>query len=193
MKKYLFIVPIALMAQYISAQALTKNGSIVTESTVSTLKVGDVTYPNTDGTYGQVLTTDGAGTASWTTPPSGSLASVFEGVGLILNYSHSGAIIDLNASNINNLFNDAIDLPDGFTCTLINTYSSSDSDYLFVSSPPHMNVFFYQVSYNSYSSSIRNNYTYFNIKPSGTVRVSVITVFGQKRIYLTGDLMDDPA
>ena len=56
------------MAQFISAQALTKNGSVVTESTVSTLKVGAVTYPNTNGTDGQVLTTNGTGTASWVTP-----------------------------------------------------------------------------------------------------------------------------
>ena len=65
MNKYLFIVLIALMAQCISAQALTKNGSVVTESTVSTLKVGTVTYPNTDGVNGQILTTNGAGFASW--------------------------------------------------------------------------------------------------------------------------------
>lgn len=183
------------MTQYISAQALTKNGSIVTESTVSTLKVGDVTYPNTDGMYGQVLTTDGLGTAIWTTPSTGgsSLATVLEGTSLTLNSSHLGAIIYLNSSNNYNLFENAISLPDGFTCTIINTYSNSDSDYLFVSSPFHINMFFYQVSYNNYSSSIRNNYTYFNIRPGGTVRVSVITVNGQKRIYLTGDLMDNPA
>lgn len=68
LKKYLFILPIALLGQYISAQALTKNGSVVTESTVNTLKVGTVTYPNTDGTSGQVLTTNGEGIVNWTTP-----------------------------------------------------------------------------------------------------------------------------
>jgi len=59
------------VAQYISAQALTKNGGVVTESTVSTLKVGTVTYPDTNGTDGQVLTTNGTGTASWVTPSAG--------------------------------------------------------------------------------------------------------------------------
>jgi len=71
MKKYLFILPAVLVAQYISAQALTKNGGVVTESTVSTLKVGTVTYPDTNGTDGQVLTTNGTGTARWVTPSAG--------------------------------------------------------------------------------------------------------------------------
>lgn len=65
MKKILFILPCAFMVNFISAQALSKNGSVVTESTVSTLKVGTVTYPNTDGTAGQVLTTNGTGVATW--------------------------------------------------------------------------------------------------------------------------------
>lgn len=40
-----------------------------------TIKSGAVTYPNVDGTSGQVLTTNGAGVASWTTPSSGSGSS----------------------------------------------------------------------------------------------------------------------
>ena len=35
------------------------------------MTTGDVTYPNVDGTTGQVLTTDGAGAAAWTDAPAG--------------------------------------------------------------------------------------------------------------------------
>ncbi len=40
-------------------------------STTGTLKAGAVTYPNTHGTSGQVLTSLGSGTLSWTTVSSG--------------------------------------------------------------------------------------------------------------------------
>jgi hypothetical protein len=39
--------------------------------TAPTLVSGDVTYPNTDGTAGQVLTTDGSGELSWSAPYDG--------------------------------------------------------------------------------------------------------------------------
>jgi 5,10-methylene-tetrahydrofolate dehydrogenase/methenyl tetrahydrofolate cyclohydrolase len=72
MKKYLFILSVVLVAQYISAQALTKNGSVVSDATVSSLKVGTVTYPNIhNATAGQVLITNASGVASWITPTAG--------------------------------------------------------------------------------------------------------------------------
>lgn len=188
MKKYLFIVPIVLITQYNSAQALTKNGSVVTESTVSTLKVGAVTYPNTNGMYGQVLTTDGSGTASWTSPSTGGLASVFDGTNLYLDASHSGALIYINGNNNYSLFNNAYSLPDGFTCTLINVYSTSDYDNLYISS--YNNLFFYTIASTYNSSYYRSNTSDFFIRPGGTVKVNVITIYGQNRIYLTGDLTD---
>jgi hypothetical protein len=40
--------------------------------TSGTLTAGDVTYPNAHGTSGQVLSTTGSGTLTWTTPSSGS-------------------------------------------------------------------------------------------------------------------------
>ena len=42
-------------------------------SVIGTIKSGSVTYPNTDGTNGQVLTTNGSGTIGWTTISSNSL------------------------------------------------------------------------------------------------------------------------
>lgn len=66
------------MVSLISAQGLTKNGAILSNDlTPSSLKVGTVTYPNTNGIDGQVLTTDGAGTATWMTPSSNVSASSF--------------------------------------------------------------------------------------------------------------------
>ena len=69
MKKYLIILPIALLTHYVSAQqALSKNGSIISTLTTNYLKVGDVVYPNTNGNSGQVLSTNGEGSLNWVEP-----------------------------------------------------------------------------------------------------------------------------
>jgi hypothetical protein len=47
------------------------NTSVTNVKTSGTVTAGAVTYPRTDGTNGQVLTTDGTGTASWGTPATG--------------------------------------------------------------------------------------------------------------------------
>ncbi len=46
------------------------NTSVTNVKTSGTVTVGAVTYPKTDGTAGQVLTTNGSGTPTWTTPSS---------------------------------------------------------------------------------------------------------------------------
>ncbi len=48
------------------------DANVTSVSTSGKLTTGAVTYPNTDGTSGQVLSTDGSGNASWTTVSSGS-------------------------------------------------------------------------------------------------------------------------
>jgi hypothetical protein len=48
-----------------SNQIVLGNASIDTVFTYGKLKLGDITYPNTTGIYGYILTTDGNGTASW--------------------------------------------------------------------------------------------------------------------------------
>jgi hypothetical protein len=88
MKKILFILPCAFMVNFVSAQALTKNGSVVTESIVNTLKVGTVTYPNTDGAANQVLTTNGTGVASWVDIATG------------VPYTGATGPVDLGAHNL---------------------------------------------------------------------------------------------
>jgi hypothetical protein len=44
------------------------NSSVTNVKTSGTLTAGSITYPNVSGTNGQVLTTDGNGTATWATP-----------------------------------------------------------------------------------------------------------------------------
>ncbi|WP_163379669.1 hypothetical protein, partial [Cyclobacterium sp. SYSU L10401] len=56
-------------------------------STTGTIKTGAITLPNTDGTTGQVLTTDGAGLATWLTP---SIASSDNFVDLTSNQFITG-------------------------------------------------------------------------------------------------------
>ena len=45
-------------------------------ATSGTLKAGAITYPNTDGTNGQVLTSNGAGNASWISPTTVSVGTI---------------------------------------------------------------------------------------------------------------------
>ncbi|MEY2636205.1 MAG: hypothetical protein RLZZ197_681 [Bacteroidota bacterium] len=47
------------------------NTSVTNVKTSGTLTTGDVTYPKTHGTSGEVLTTTGSGTLTWTTPAGG--------------------------------------------------------------------------------------------------------------------------
>jgi hypothetical protein len=47
------------------------NTSVTNVKTSGTLTTGDITYPKTHGTNGQVLTTTGSGTLTWTTPAGG--------------------------------------------------------------------------------------------------------------------------
>ena len=47
------------------------NTSVTNVKTSGTVTAGAITYPNTAGSNGQVLTTDGTGTASWGTPATG--------------------------------------------------------------------------------------------------------------------------
>ena len=47
------------------------NASVTSVATNGSITAGTVTYPNTDGTVGQVLTTNGSGALSWTTVAGG--------------------------------------------------------------------------------------------------------------------------
>lgn len=56
------------------------NANITNMKTSGTITAGAVTYPKTDGTNGQMLITNGAGTASWSTPgPPAGTVTMFAG------------------------------------------------------------------------------------------------------------------
>ena len=52
--------------------ALDLKAPLASPTFTGTITVGEITIPNTDGTSGQVLSTDGSGTLSWSTPSSGA-------------------------------------------------------------------------------------------------------------------------
>jgi carbonic anhydrase/acetyltransferase-like protein (isoleucine patch superfamily) len=72
------------------------NGTIPISNvkTSGTITVGTITYPNTDGSQGQFLATDGAGALAWSTPASFSIASING------NSDANGAIINNGALSL---------------------------------------------------------------------------------------------
>ena len=67
------------------------DAAVTNVSTNGTLTAGVVTYPNTDGTAGQVLSTDGSGTLSWvnTSPCGLAIGQTYQG-GIIFYLDASG-------------------------------------------------------------------------------------------------------
>jgi hypothetical protein len=187
MKKILLLIPCLFVINVMSAQGIDQYGKIVTNATLNSLKVGSVTYPNSAGENGQVLTTNGIGTASWV----GSIISAPIDVNAnnkTLSDSDSGKIIYL--SPYPNNFNDPTtdntslflntNLPDGFTASIINTGPDNT-----VSLQADVNMF--------YSAEIGGVGNYFNIRSGGVVKLYVITVIVDsvvtKRYYLSGDFI----
>jgi len=72
------------------------DGNITKMITSGKLVSGTITYPNTDGTANQVLTTDGAGTLRWSTPGSSSTGVPYTGATSAVNL---GAY-DLTVNNL---------------------------------------------------------------------------------------------
>jgi hypothetical protein len=52
------------------------NASVSNVKTSGTLTAGSITYPNVSGTNGQVLTTNGSGAASWSTPSISTISGI---------------------------------------------------------------------------------------------------------------------
>jgi hypothetical protein len=144
------------------------NGSVTNVKTSGTITAGAVTYPNTNGSPGQVLTANANGTASWqaiTTKtyddwPFISAANLYQYSGYIIATQH-GSMPDFPE-----------DLPDGFTLTICNY-----SNFTWTS-----NVLTNTKYYTS--SSGNGGVTSFSINPGAAVNVYVITTSGQKRYYI---------
>jgi hypothetical protein len=79
------------------------NSDVTNVKTSGTITAGVVTYPKTDGTSGQVLSTNGTGTLSWTTPTSGTVLA-----GYTESANRNVALGDATISNALGISNTAI-------------------------------------------------------------------------------------
>lgn len=173
MKKNILVFISLVLINFISAQGLTKNGSVVTDVVVNSLKVGATTYPNNSGTAGQVLTANYNGIASWTNLPS-NIPTVKNGNSEQLTELDSGKTIYLTEPIFNYWFFGY--LPSGFTCTFINWNSAS------IPIEGNGNVVFY-------SKYAPQGAGAFAIEGGGTVKLNVIIAEGEMRYYVTGDVI----
>ena len=88
------------------------NTTVSNVKTSGTLTAGTVTYPNTHaGTSGQVLTSLGSGTLTWTTPASGSSSTYTIG----LNSSLGGYVVYITPSGKHGIVSEIINQVTGGT------------------------------------------------------------------------------
>ncbi|HQH29931.1 MAG TPA: tail fiber domain-containing protein, partial [Spirochaetota bacterium] len=75
-----------LTATPASTLSVGANSQFQVNSTGNIVKINNVaiSFPSTQGTPGQVLTNDGSGTLSWTSPPSAPVTSVFGRTGVVI-------------------------------------------------------------------------------------------------------------
>jgi len=144
------------------------NSNVTNVKTSGTITAGAVTYPNVDGTAGQVLTANANGVPTWQTIttktyddwPFISAANLYRYSGYIIATQH-GSMPDFPEN-----------LPDGFTLTICNY-----SNYTWTSNTLTSTKFYT-------SSSGNGGVTSFSIDPGAAVNVYVITTSGQKRYYI---------
>lgn len=144
------------------------NSSVTNVKTSGTITAGAVTYPNTNGTPGQVLTANGNGTASWQAISTKTYDD-WPFIAAANLYQYSGYII---ATQHGSMPDFPEDLPDGFTLTICNYSNFTWTSNVLT------NTKFYT------SSSGNGGVTSFSINPGAAVNVYVITTSGQKRYYI---------
>jgi hypothetical protein len=144
------------------------NASISNVKTSGTITAGTVTYPNTNGTPGQVLTANSNGTSSWQSIATKTYDDwPFIAAGDL--YQYSGYIISTQHTGMPNIPDN---LPDGFTLTICN-YSNGT----WTSNTPATTLYYTSTSGNGGVST-------FSINPGAAVNMYVITTAGQKRYYI---------
>ena len=138
--------------------------------TASGLTVGGVTYPNSVGTSGQVLSSDGTGVSTWTTPTTTTtLATTLEATGQSLSSSNSGTVFYTQANALPS-FSET--LPDGYNCVIINySFTTYTSNVLSTAK-------YFSSTIGSTGAST------FTIPPGGSVKINVVTIAGQKCYFI---------
>ena len=150
------------------------NTSVSNVKTSGTITAGTVTYPNTHGTSGQVLTTSGNGTLNWA---STGVKNTYYGFYNALNASNSGGIFYTEHGG-HPFFPE--NLPDGFKCTIIMY-----SNYAWSSNTLTSAKFFSKIR--GWDSGNGGRAT-FSMPTGGVVEISVITINGQKCYFVSGDI-----
>lgn len=186
MKKYIFVLVSMILVNYMAAQGVNQYGAIVKDATLNTLKVGNVSYPDTIGDIGQVLTvTQGnPNTTSWQTPSSSFIPSVYVGNDTSLTNVPSGSTIAVYGGDSvdqypqnDSLFLNTLLVP-GYSCTIIN-YSMDLNITINGTSNSSNPIYFYTKNFKHELS--------FTIPAGGTVKLNVIYVDGIKYHFLLGD------
>ena len=167
--------------QTVTASGNTTNNSI----TVGGLKVGALTFPNTDGAASQVLTTNGSGTLSWSTVSSGTSSNAvtqyvvttdsFTGDGSTAQFQLSSTPTDKNYTTV---------IINGVTQSN-STYSVTNSTLTFNTAPDNFDNIEIKVIGGTTATAILRNYTKFiyNI----TTPTSVITGADSRGLVLAYD------
>ena len=144
------------------------NTSVTNVKTSGTITAGAVTYPNTNGTPGQVLTANANGTSSWQSIATKTYDD-WPFIAASDLYQYSGYIISTQHTGMPNIPDN---LPDGFTLTICN-YSNGT----WTSNTPATTLYYTSTSGNGGVST-------FSINPGAAVNMYVITTGGQKRYYI---------
>ena len=144
------------------------NTSVTNVKTSGTITAGAVTYPNTNGTPGQVLTANANGTSSWQSIATKTYDD-WPFIAASDLYRYSGYIISTEHTGMPNIPDN---LPDGFTLTICN-YSNGT----WTSNTPATTLYYTSTSGNGGVST-------FSINPGAAVNMYVITTGGQKRYYI---------
>ncbi|AOR27335.1 conserved hypothetical protein (DUF1566) [Formosa sp. Hel1_33_131] len=114
------------------------NTSVTNVKTSGSITAGEITIPNTDGTSGQVLTTDGSGALSWTTSSAGvsgsgtgNMIAKFDGSSTVLGNSSiydDGTNVGIGTVSPAQLLHVKAALGDAKA--LINAYGEGDEAHL---------------------------------------------------------------
>lgn len=144
------------------------NTSVTNVKTSGSITAGAVTYPNTNGTQGQVLTANANGTSSWQSIATKTYDD-WPFIAASDLYQYSGYIISTQHTGMPNIPDN---LPDGFTLTICN-YSNGT----WTSNTPATTLYYTSTSGNGGVST-------FSINPGAAVNMYVITTAGQKRYYI---------